>query len=229
MASTATVATCAGLLYYGVVLHRRDDALARATSALARASAETVASQKFLEMVSDMAEVGGWMYLPHERRFVWSSITRKIHDVDDGFQALTSSDFQFVREDYRPVLSASFEAALAHDAPIKLELPIRTAKGREIWVRVIGRRIDEPGAPPCLFGALQDVTEQVRIETRLKELADQAKQANLAKDQFLANMSHELRTPLNAINGFSEMMAKEMIGPLGDRRYVEYAQDIHNS
>ena len=49
------------------------------------------------------------------------------------------------------------------------------------------------------------------------------------KSEFLANMSHELRTPLNAINGFSEIMVAQMFGPLGDKRYQEYAQDIHNS
>ena len=42
-------------------------------------------------------------------------------------------------------------------------------------------------------------------------------------------MSHELRTPLNAINGFSEIMASEMFGPLGDRRYIDYAKDILES
>ena len=42
-------------------------------------------------------------------------------------------------------------------------------------------------------------------------------------------MSHELRTPLNAINGFSEIMAGEMFGPLGDPRYKGYASDILNS
>jgi len=56
-----------------------------------------------------------------------------------------------------------------------------------------------------------------------------AEAANRAKSEFLANMSHELRTPLNAINGFSEIMTAEMFGPLGDRRYKEYAQDILNS
>ncbi len=39
-------------------------------------------------------------------------------------------------------------------------------------------------------------------------------------------MSHELRTPLNAINGFSELMATELFGPLGDKRYAEYSRDI---
>ena len=56
-----------------------------------------------------------------------------------------------------------------------------------------------------------------------------AEGANKAKSEFLANMSHELRTPLNAINGFSEIMAGEMFGPLGDRRYKEYVTDIHKS
>ncbi len=56
-----------------------------------------------------------------------------------------------------------------------------------------------------------------------------AEAANQAKSEFLANMSHELRTPLNAINGFSEIMAGEMFGPLGDERYRGYAGDILKS
>jgi len=56
-----------------------------------------------------------------------------------------------------------------------------------------------------------------------------AEAANQAKSEFLANMSHELRTPLNAINGFSEIMAGEMFGPLGDTRYKGYANDILKS
>ena len=78
-----------------------------------------------------------------------------------------------------------------------------------------------------------------RLEESRAELADlahkyemekiRAEDANRAKSEFLANMSHELRTPLNAINGFSEMMASEMFGPLGDHRYKEYCQDILSS
>jgi two-component system, cell cycle sensor histidine kinase PleC len=42
-------------------------------------------------------------------------------------------------------------------------------------------------------------------------------------------MSHELRTPLNAIIGFSEMMQAELLGPLGNPRYADYAASIHDS
>ncbi|HLB79634.1 MAG TPA: HAMP domain-containing sensor histidine kinase, partial [Dongiaceae bacterium] len=56
-----------------------------------------------------------------------------------------------------------------------------------------------------------------------------AEQASRAKSDFLANMSHELRTPLNAILGFSETIAGELFGPIGQPRYTSYARDIHAS
>ena len=72
--------------------------------------------------------------------------------------------------------------------------------------------------------------EQLSLLARKYEVAmTRAEAANQAKSEFLANMSHELRTPLNAINGFSEIMAAEMFGPLGDVRYKGYAGDILKS
>ena len=54
-------------------------------------------------------------------------------------------------------------------------------------------------------------------------------QAATGADQLLAQMSHELRTPLNAMIGFSEVMLRELYGPLGDARYQEYAAHISES
>lgn len=56
-----------------------------------------------------------------------------------------------------------------------------------------------------------------------------ADEANLARTRFLATMNHELRTPLNAILGFSEVMKSEVLGPMHNETYREYAGDIHAS
>jgi len=77
---------------------------------------------------------------------------------------------------------------------------------------------------------MQELASSERLAGDLaKNLADEkarAENAASSKSAFLANMSHELRTPLNAINGFSEIIAHELYGPLGDQRYKGYAQDI---
>jgi len=72
--------------------------------------------------------------------------------------------------------------------------------------------------------------EQLRIErTRSERLLSRSEAANRAKNDFLAIMSHELRTPLNAIIGFSEIIANQMFGPVGQEKYADYAGDIRSS
>lgn len=66
----------------------------------------------------------------------------------------------------------------------------------------------------------------VELAERYESEKIRAEEASQSKSNFLASMSHELRTPLNAINGFSDIMKKEMFGPLGDPRYKEYVNDI---
>lgn len=120
----------------------------------------------------------------------------------------------------------------------------------DIWIRLLDRRTSSDG----LITVGLDITNMKRQEAGLQkserrlrvmveelqrtkgqaqELAEKyadartkAERASQAKGSFLSNMSHELRTPLNHINGFGEMMANEIYGPLGNQRYKEYAQDI---
>ena len=76
---------------------------------------------------------------------------------------------------------------------------------------------------------LESSQEKLSLLARKYEVAmTRAEAANQAKSEFLANMSHELRTPLNAINGFSEIMASELFGPLNEK-YKGYAADILKS
>jgi signal transduction histidine kinase len=90
----------------------------------------------------------------------------------------------------------------------------------------ISRRAMPDGA---IVSVYSDVTDLKASERKLIQARSQAEMANHAKSEFLANMSHELRTPLNAIIGFSEIIAHELFGPLGNEKYLDYMKDIHKS
>ncbi|MGH6890705.1 MAG: ATP-binding protein, partial [Dongiaceae bacterium] len=104
--------------------------------------------------------------------------------------------------------------------------------GRWLYRRGDGRLLSVRRLPIGDEGYMaicSDLTAQKQHEDELVKAWEQAVIANRSKSEFLANVSHELRTPLNAIIGFSEVVERELFGPLGNERYVSYVRDIRNS
>ena len=86
-----------------------------------------------------------------------------------------------------------------------------------------------PAATPCAPAELASSVSEIlvsRFEPAFLTTIDEQSQTWA---DLTARISHELRTPLNAVIGFSDLMERELFGPLGNARYRDYAAHIKDS
>ena len=116
------------------------------------------------------------------------------------------------------------------DVPASFEENVVGGEGeRRVLLTTKALLHDHASASCLVVTASHDITDRKHAELAHVAAKEEAELASRSKTEFLANMSHELRTPLNAIIGFSQVMADELMGPLGSARYAGYARDICTS
>lgn len=85
---------------------------------------------------------------------------------------------------------------------------------------------DEAGRVVAVGTTAIEITDQVQRERALARRVEQLDAADRAKTRFMAEIAHEVRTPLSAVLGFADLLRRQRFGPLGDPRYLRFAEDI---
>ncbi len=183
----------------------------------------------------ELTAVGHWVWDEVNNKCIFcSEEMARIHGVSvEEYLASASSlegNINWAHPDDRERLAHVFVESARQETNFDVEYKINTRTGEVRHVRELGKAVfDENGAYIRSNGVLQDITDQKQSQESLQTALADAEQANRAKSEFLATMSHEFRTPLNAILGFSDMLRAQYFGPLGAKKYKEYAHDIHDS
>ena len=83
---------------------------------------------------------------------------------------------------------------------------------------------------PPEFETIEDAKAALRrAETALQQTLDREREIRQSERQRLAELAHEIKTPLNAMLGYTHMMSDQMLGDIGDPRYVEFARTVHDA
>lgn len=144
--------------------------------------------------------------------------------LGNPYEALTHPD------DLPQSLELRRKLASGETDAITMEKRYLHKDGHAVWGSVSSSIIRDDGGKILHFVSfIQDISARKKAEQSLREATESAIEANRTKSHFLATMSHEFRTPLNAILGFSQLLGSEIFGPLGDKRYKNYADNIRDS
>ena len=93
------------------------------------------------------------------------------------------------------------------------------AHGERLGVLAVARRVDAEPFTEDDIRRLDIYVDHASLAAWKALLLERAEEANETKANFLATMSHELRTPLTALTGYGELLADEILGPLGRQQH----------
>ena len=136
-------------------------------------------SAEQLRRTSEMAQVGGWEVRFDTLATEWSDELCRIHELSPAHCMGAMQAMHLYAPEARRPFRKALRAAVRQAQLWDLELPMRTANGRRIWVRTQGRPVMDGHKVVGLTGAHQDITlqhesrEQLRLlETAISRLND---------------------------------------------------------
>jgi two-component system cell cycle sensor histidine kinase PleC len=187
--------------------------------------------QRKLNEAEAIGDIGQWEWKIGADAIEFSDQLYKIFDVQKfNFEPTLDSINGMLHKQDSDRMMQVFQRAIIQKNDYEIDFRILRNSGETRYIRCEGRcETDEEEDVIALYGIMQDVTDTTRREMDLRKAKESVERAYAAKTQFLANMSHELRTPLNAVIGFSEMMEQQLLGPLGNTKYLDYIKGIRES
>lgn len=140
-------------------------------------------SNQLLEATQTIGKLGGWELDLTTSKLFWTAETYRIHDTSpEEFNPTVDAGVSYFLPESRAIITTALEAAIQRGEGYDLELETLTTKGRRIDVRTTCVVTTQDGAPNKLTGIFQDITDQKRTESALRE--------NQAKLQLAVQAAH---------------------------------------
>jgi signal transduction histidine kinase/AmiR/NasT family two-component response regulator len=171
--------------------------VAERTAALRIAEADLRMQNELMHDMSEIARVGGWAIDLRDRAISWTPQTYTMFDAESDFELSLEASLKLYDEASLPEITNAYLAAIQTGAPFDIEAKVKSAKGRDFWVRLIGRVSHLDGEPRYLVGAVQDITTErerrLALENQTIALKDaqtelQIQNAHLKQMSELANV-----------------------------------------
>ncbi|HKE93399.1 MAG TPA: PAS domain S-box protein [Povalibacter sp.] len=126
-------------------------------------------------LLSDMqatALVGGWEMDPAKGKLYWTDAVYAIYDLPPDTPLDVGVSYSFYAPPDREVLQQALQLAAESGRNADLQLPVTSARGRQIWVRIIIKSERRGDDSLRLHGTIQDITDRVIAERQVLATRD---------------------------------------------------------
>ncbi|SMF73262.1 PAS domain-containing hybrid sensor histidine kinase/response regulator [Pseudobacteriovorax antillogorgiicola] len=152
---------------------------------------ETLHSPELISSVLDITQTGTWTVDVSKNIVVWSPITYRIHEIEEGAPIAIDKAIDFYAPEYREMIQRCVEKGIETGEPWDVEAKIVTPTGLEKWVHAIGRAIFDDGKLSRLEGTFQDIDFLKRQDQEIKTLNERQNLALLASKIGVWDMNLE--------------------------------------
>jgi signal transduction histidine kinase len=159
--------------------------------------AEYQAEQKdlWLNEAGKLAKVALWGIEVQSMNLTLSKEGYDIFEISSTVTLTVDEAISFFEPQHRPQVSQAIENIVRSCHAFDLELPLRTAKNRLIWVRFKAMPIiDNLGRCISIRGMLQDINESKKRELTLQSSLNLTHDQNKRLQNFAYMVSHNLRS-----------------------------------
>lgn len=172
-------------------------------------------AESLLQEAYQIARIGGWEIDLINSKLTWTDVTREIHEVERDFEPEIASAIQFYKEGKsRRTIQLAVKAAIEKGESWDMELQIITAKGKERWVRAIGKAEMQGKKCVRVYGSFQDIHE-------LKQAQIELEKQNKKLRQIAWTQSHEVRAPIARMMGLINLLQRQEDDPVNTYELID--------
>lgn len=157
-------------------------------------------SDKHFAIAQSLAKLGSWKYEIGSDAAIWTSETFRIFGRDPSLGAPNLTGlYDYIEKDDLPKFREVTRLALEEGLPYDIRVRIVLKNGVRKTIRLISDIKTKDGAPVEVWGALQDVTDQVAGEHVLEE-------ANRKIGLMTGITRHDIKNQLQVLSGWLDLM-----------------------
>lgn len=163
----------ATLLLSIALMFRKSRELREAADALRERNAQLVSAKASLDEAQRIATMGSWSLRLDSGQLEWSDEIFNIFEVDKNqFKASYEAFLAAIHPDDRDRVNEAFHQSVRDKSPYEIQHRLKMADGRIKFVLERGSTYyNEEGIPVRSVGTVQDISERVKAEQRLKQWA----------------------------------------------------------